>query len=187
MSSQSRAKDVEPSVMEYFILALIGKARLTSLYAFQQRAGLQPGGIRTALQRLEDWKLITRAASSTRGRRNMSLTAEGSEFLNRSWTKCLNELTDAEGVLRTACIALLMGAPARAIEYLQTLAYDRRTKAERRRLEAETLQKTRNDPLSTYAWMRALSEAQQRNAESEALAQLSHLLKKKGQPGERTT
>jgi hypothetical protein len=75
-----------------------------------------------------------------------------------------------------------MGASARAIEYLQTLAYDRRTKAEERRLEAETLQKTRKDPLSTYAWMRALSEAQRRNAESEAFLQLSHLLEEKNQP-----
>jgi len=168
--------------MEYFILALIGKAGLTSLYAFQQRAGLQPGGIRTALQRLEDWKLITRAASSTRGRKNMSLTAEGSEFLNDSWTKCLDELTDAEGVLRTACIALLMDSPARAIEYLQCLAYDRSAKAKERGLEAETLQKTRKDPLSTYAWMRALCEALRRNAESEAFSQLSHLLEEKDQP-----
>jgi hypothetical protein len=112
----------------------------------------------------------------------MSLTAEGSEFLNDSWTKCLDELTDAEGVLRTACIALLMDSPARAIEYLQCLAYDRSAKAKERGLEAETLQKTRKDPLSTYAWMRALCEALRRNAESEAFSQLSHLLEEKDQP-----
>ena len=76
--------------MEYFILALIGKAGLTSLYAFQQRAGLQPGGIRSALERLEALQLITRAESSTRQRRDMSLTSEGTEVLNYSWKRCLD-------------------------------------------------------------------------------------------------
>ena len=63
--------------MEYFILALIGRANLTSLYDFQQKAGLQPGGIRSALKRLEEFGLIHRAESSTRRRRNLSLSLEG--------------------------------------------------------------------------------------------------------------
>ena len=163
-------------------MALIGKAGLTSLYAFQQRAGLQPGGIRSALQRLESWQLITRAESSARQRKDMSLTAEGTEVLNSSWERCLGERTDPEGVLRVACIALLMGVPGLAVGYLADLAFHRRSTAKEKSMEAETLQKTRKDPLSTYAWMRALSEAQRRNAESEAFSQLSHLLEEKDQP-----
>ena len=64
--------------MEIFILALIDKAGLTSLYAFQQQAGLQPGGIRSTLERLEQRSLIERAESSARQRRDYSLTLEGS-------------------------------------------------------------------------------------------------------------
>ena len=182
MSIQNRTNGGEPSVMEFFIMALIGKAGLTSLYAFQQRAGLQPGGIRSALQRLESWRLITRAESSTRQRKDMSLTAEGIELLNNSWERCLGERTDAEGVLRAACVALLMGAPGLAVGYLLNLAFDRRNAAEEKIMEAETMQRTKKDPLSTYLWMRARSEAQRRSAESEAFSQLSRLLKEKDQP-----
>ena len=182
MIDETKVTDKEPSVMEYFILALIGKAGLTSLYDFQQRAGLQPGGIRSALGRLESWQLITRGESSARRRRAMSLTAEGMDFLNRTWQRCLGERTDTEGVLRAACVALLMSTPKHAIGYLQNLASDRRSTAQERSMEVEKLQKTRKDPLSTYAWMRALTEAQRRSAESTAFSQLSHLLEGKHQP-----
>lgn len=168
--------------MEYFILALIGKAGLNSLYAFQQRAGLQPGGIRTALQHLESWQMITRAESSTRQRKDMSLTAEGTEVLDNTWKRCLGERTDPEGVLRVACIALLMGVPGLAVEYLADLAFQRSSTAKEKSMEAETMQKTKKDPLSTYAWMRALSEAQRRNAEGEAFLKLSRLLEETNQP-----
>lgn len=182
MNDEAEAIDIEPSVMEYFILALIGKAGLTSLYDFQQRASLQPGGIRSALQRLESWQLIMRAESSTRRRRALSLTAKGRDFLNRSWERCLGDRTDTEGVLRAACVALLMEAPEKAVVYLQNLAFDRRSTAQERGMEVEKLQKTTKDPLSTYSWMRALTEAQRRSAESMAFSQLSHLLEGKYQP-----
>ena len=63
--------------MESFILALIENAELTSMYEFQQRAGLQSGGIRPALQHLEKAHLIARAKPSTRRRRELSLTPQG--------------------------------------------------------------------------------------------------------------
>ena len=163
--------------MAFFILALIAKAGLTSLYAFQQRAGLQPGGIRIALQRLESLKLITRAESSTRNRRAMALTPEGMEFLNRSWERCLDQFTDSEGVLRAACVALLMGAPELAAQYLEKLANFHEGMANERNFEMEKLEKTRRkEPLSTYAWMRALTEYRRRSAESKAFSELGHLL-----------
>ena len=182
MSSQTSTKGAEPSVMEYFILALIGKAGLKSLYAFQQRAGLQPGGIRTSLQRLESWQLITRAESSTRQRKDMSLTAEGIEVLNNTWKRCLGERTDPESVLRVACIALLMGVPGLAVGCLADFAFDRRFTAKEKSMEADTLQKTKKGPLSTYVWMRARSEAQRHNAESEVFSQLSRFLEETNQP-----
>ena len=166
--------------MEYFILALIGKAGLTSLYAFQQRASLQPGGIRST-QRLESWHLVTRAESSTRRKRSISLTDEGKAFLENQWFRCLVDHPDAEAVLRTACVALLMGAPDCAAMCLRDSATARSFTAKGKSIEAEHLQKTQKDPLSTYLWMRTLYEAQRRNAESEAFMQLSRLLEEKDQ------
>ena len=71
--------------MEFFILALIDRAGLKSLYSFQKHAALQPGGIRPALLRLEQQKLIQRAESSRRQRRDFSLTPEGRDLLREAW------------------------------------------------------------------------------------------------------
>jgi DNA-binding MarR family transcriptional regulator len=177
--NQSETTDRELSVMEYFILALIGKAGLTSLYAFQQRAGLQPGGIRSALQHLESRDLITRAKSSTRRRRDMSLTAAGIACLEGTWVQCLSDHPDMEGVLRAACVALLMGPPDCATVYLRDRAAAHLCMAMERSMEAEHMRKDRKDPLSIYAWMRMLGDGQRRNAESQAFTQLSHFLEEK--------
>lgn len=170
------------SVMEYFILALVGKARLTSLYAFQQRAGLQPGGIRTSLQRLEDHGLLERAKSGSRQRRDLSLTPAGARFLEKTWKHCLADYPDAESILRAATIAVLMGDQHYAAEYLSGVALTRESSGEEKNMEAERLGRGRLEPLSTYAWMRALTEAQRREGESKAFSKLGRTLKEKHQP-----
>lgn len=173
--------------MEIFILALIDKADLTSLYAFQQQAGLQPGGIRSTLERLEQRSLIERAESSARQRRDYSLTLEGSRFLNASWQQSLGDQLDTEAALRAACVALLMGASDQAITYLKHLSTARLSAAQDKGLDAEKLGKTKKNPLSTYKWMRALTEAQRLDAESTAFSQLSqHLEAKQNQHGKRS-
>jgi len=170
------------SLMEYFILALIGKARLTSLYAFQQKAGLQPGGIRTSLQRLEDAGLLDRAASGSRQRRDLSLTPAGASFLERTWKQCLADYPDAESVLRAATVALLMGDQPFAAEYLSGVSMTRGSSGEEKNMAAERLGRGRLDPLSTYRWMRVLTEAQRREGESKAFSKLGRTLKEKHQP-----
>lgn len=165
--------------MEMFILALIGKAGLTSLYAFQQQAGLQPGGIRPALERLEKQNLIERAESSSRQRRDFSLTDEGSRYLDAAWRRCLADHSETEAVLRAVCIALLMGAAVEAASYLQSLATTRRYAAEVKSMEAEQQGKTQKDPLSAYTWMRVVTEARRRNAESEAFLELGQYMETK--------
>lgn len=172
----------ELTVMEFFILALIAKAKLTSLYQFQQGAALQPGGIRPALKSLERFRLITRAEASTRRRRDLSLTPLGTETLNGYWQRSLRDYPDTESVLRGACVALLMGDSVYAGEYLETAAATRRTSADDKTMDTERLAKGRRDPLSTYTWMRTLSEARRRSAESEAFATLGKLLKGQQEP-----
>jgi DNA-binding MarR family transcriptional regulator len=168
--------------MEYFLLALIGKASLTSLYALQQRAGLQPGGIRPALKRLYARGFIARAESSARQRRDLSLTARGLAFLNDTWKQSLSEYPDNESVFRAVCVALLMGNAEYATLYLEGMSVGRRNSAQEKSMEAERLGKIQRDPLSTYAWMRVLSEARRRGAETEALSTASQFLKEQLQP-----
>jgi DNA-binding PadR family transcriptional regulator len=168
--------------MEYFILALIEKAKLTTLYAFQQRAGLQPGGIRPALHRLEEAGLITRAESSKRQRKALSLTPQGLFFLTQTWQVCLRDHPDTESVLRAACVALLMGDRNRTSQYLEQLALSRQTMAEEKKMNTQQLERTQKDPVSTYLWMRTLCEAKRRHGESEVLEALSQSLRQKDQP-----
>jgi len=176
MANQTEANLREPNVSQQFSLALIGKAGPTSRCAFQQRAGLQPGCVRAARHRLESRQLIKRAASSARRRRAMPLTADGIEVLRRSWGRCLDEPTDTEGVLRAACVALLIGAPKEAVGSLRKLAHLHQSMAHERSMEVEQLKKTRRDPFSTYAWIRTLTRARRRCAEGKAFSGLGHLL-----------
>ena len=162
--------------MEFFILALIDRAGLKSLYSFQKHAALQPGGIRPALLRLEQQNLIQRAESSRRQRKDFSLTPEGKDLLSRAWQQCLKDTGEPEGVLRSICVALLMGQPDTALYFAMSVRDNRSSEARGREQEAEGLYRAQNDPLSLYMWMRAITEARRRNAEGEALAQLiSHL------------
>ncbi len=170
------------SAMEYFILALIGKARLTSLHAFQQRAGLQPGGIRASLQRLQDRGLLERADSGSRRRRDLSLTSTGARLLEATWKHCLADYPDFESVLRATTVALLMGDQAYGADYLIGQSLMRESSGEEKNMEAERLGRGKLDPLSTYAWMRALTEAQRREGESKAFSRLGRTLKEKHKP-----
>ena len=162
--------------MEFFILALIHRVGLTSLYAFQQRAGLQPGGIRPALARLEQRNLVKRSDSNARQRRDFALTCDGVALLQGDWQRCLHDHLEPEAVLRAAFVAVLMGGVEQAIAYLFSLALTRRAVAREKAAEAERLNKTQKDPLSAYTWMRALTESRRRNAEGDAFSQLSQYL-----------
>ncbi len=158
--------------MEFFILALIDRAGLKSLYSFQKHAALQPGGIRPALLRLEQRKLIQRAESSRRQRRDFSLTPEGRDLLREAWRQCLRDTGDTEGILRSICVALLMGQPDLAVYFVKSVRDNRSNDARAKEHEAEGLNRAQNDPLSLYMWMRATTEARRRDAEGEAFAKL---------------
>lgn len=179
MSNLEQNSEVVLSAMEYFILALIDRAGLTSLYAFQRKAGLQPGGIRSALTRLEELHLIRRAESAARRLREMSLTEEGVGFLEATFLNCLRNYPDTESVLRAAFVVLLMGRVDKSAGYLQGVALLRKAAAKEKHMKAEVFRQPKMDPLSTYAWMRAQCEAQRRNSEYEAFSALSQLLKER--------
>jgi DNA-binding MarR family transcriptional regulator len=170
------SKDKEPGAMEFFILALIEKVGLTSLYAFRERAGLQPGGIRFSLDRLEGWGWISRAEMGRRRRRDLALTTAGREVLERSWADCLQDYADGESILRSAFVAWVMAGTECSADYLKRTGESRRGKAEEAKLEAEHRDQSQKDPLSAYGWMRVLSEAHRREAESQAFLSISQSL-----------
>jgi DNA-binding MarR family transcriptional regulator len=176
-NAQSSGNNLGP--MELFILVLIGPMGLTSLYAFKDEAGLEPGGIRAALARLENDRLITRADPGRRRRRDLALTPAGISVLQNSWKGCLHDHGDAESVLRSAFVAWLMDGPAAAADYLNQIAEYRRERAQQIMNDAAHLERSQTGPLSSYTWMRASQEAHRRRAESEAFLSMCRSIKER--------
>lgn len=163
--------------MEFFIMTLVGKLRLKSLYELRQQAGLEPGGIRSAMKTLENTKLISRADPGKRRRRDLALASAGKDFLERSWRGCMRDYADADAVLRAAFVAWVMDSSAHAAAYLDQIGQLRRERAQQMKHEQESLKRSQTGPLSSYAWMRLEIEAHRRRAESDALLSISLSLK----------
>jgi DNA-binding MarR family transcriptional regulator len=159
--------------MEFFILALVGRIGLKSLYELRQQASLEPGAIISAMKMLENNGLVSRADPGKRRRRDLSLTAAGSALLERSWQACLREYPDADAVLRAAVVAWVMGSPAAAAFYLRDIGRSRREKVQRVKYEEEHLKSSQTGPLSSYGWMRISHEVHRRSAESDAFLSMS--------------
>jgi DNA-binding PadR family transcriptional regulator len=168
--------DRDIGVMEIFILALVNRGGLNSIYALQKRAALQPGGIRPALTRLEAAGLLERSDHGSRRRRELIATGAGSQFLSEHWYRALQGHIDLESVLRATAVALLMGDVDTARQYLRDISVERERSAKQRELEAESYG-DRSDPLSNYMWMRALCESHRRRAEGVALQSVRQQLK----------
>ncbi|MGA2755417.1 MAG: hypothetical protein ABSE53_16795 [Terracidiphilus sp.] len=171
--------------MEFFILALVARLELRSTYAFRVEAGLEPGGIRSALKRLVDAKLITRADEARRRRRDIALTDHGVDVLGTSWRECLHEEGDAESILRAALVAWLMNGPDAAAGYLHRVAESRREKAEEMGYKSMHAERSQKGFLSSYAWMRASLEAHRRKAESKAFLSMSRFIEEQFKNSER--
>ncbi|HUN83889.1 MAG TPA: hypothetical protein VMU48_05885 [Terracidiphilus sp.] len=171
--------NTQTGVMEFFILALIGRMGLASLYAFRQDAGLEPGGIGPAIRRLESLKLITRGEPARRRRRELALTPTGREFLEGRWTGCIRHYGDGESVLRSAGVALIMEGPKRAADYLDEMGATRRSESTELKMRQEYLDRSQKDALSTLEWMRICTEAHRRDAESKAFLSISQSLRER--------
>jgi DNA-binding MarR family transcriptional regulator len=165
--------------MEFFILALVGRVGLRSLYELRSQAGLEPGAIRSAMKTLETGELISRTDPGKRRRRDLTLTPEGSALLERFWQDCLREYSDAEAVLRAAFVAWVMASPAAAALYLNRIGRSRQEKMQQMRYEEEHSRRFQTGPLSSYAWMRISHEVHRRGAESEAFLSMSGFIEER--------
>jgi DNA-binding MarR family transcriptional regulator len=117
-------KDDHYTVMPLFVLALVSKGGLNTLYTLQHQAGLQPGGVQPVLRQLEKEGLLQRSAEGKRRRRVMVVTDKGKETLAAYWRSCLGFYMDVESVLRAATTSLLMCDPREAYCYLRSIAAD---------------------------------------------------------------
>lgn len=164
----------EMSPMEIFLLAAIARGGLRTLYALQQEAGLQPGSIKGALNHLEDGGLLSRSQGAKRGRRDMSVTATGEEFLRSEWAKCLDPAREIESVLRSATVALWMADAARSAEFLRTAASMRMPRRARPGLMA---MQHRLAPMEIHAHLRETYEDRRRGFEEQLLEEFSTYLR----------
>lgn len=162
--------------MEFFLLALIDKGGLKSIYALQKQAALQPGGIRPALVKLETTGFLGRRDEGSRKRRELFVTAEGAQFLADHWYHALQSYIDLESVLRATTVSLLMGDVDTARRYLADVCARRERSAKQRELEAESYH-NRSDLVANYMWMRATCEGHRRRAEATALQSVQQRLK----------
>jgi DNA-binding MarR family transcriptional regulator len=108
--------------MDFFVLAMVSRGGLHSLYDLQQKVGLQPGGIHPVLKKLEQAGFLGRSKQERRRRRLMTVTQEGEHFLNEAWHECQDDYGDVESVLRAATVGILMGDVPRTCRYLLEIA-----------------------------------------------------------------
>jgi DNA-binding MarR family transcriptional regulator len=147
--------------MDFFLLASISRGGLRSLYDLKQQAGLEPGGIRLLLNRLERDGLLERSEQQKRRRRLMTVTEKGSQMLKEGWQRCLGDYPDAESVLRAATVAMLMGDRMTARAYLTDIADRHEWKAQTMRNEPDPM---KSSALEWYSHMRASWETRRRRS-----------------------
>jgi hypothetical protein len=140
--------------MELFLLGVVTRGKLRSMYELQRTAGLEPGGVRPALRRLEKQELLVRSKEARRRRRLIEVTEKGRQVLEQQWSKCIQPYPDAESVLRAAGLAVLMGQPQCAGNYLNFTANDYERKAGAG--QANSMQPQSASPLQLYGSMRTL-------------------------------
>ncbi len=162
--------------MEFFLLAVVSRAGLRSLYELQQAVGLQPGGIQPVLRHLEEDGLLKRSEQGRRRRRVIEVTDKGKLLLARYWRDCLRDYSDMESISRCATVALLTEHAKQAYEYLMGIADIHEQAA--RDLPAEYLQTQPQSPIEWYALMRTAWETQRHKALANTLRSVATQLQK---------
>jgi DNA-binding PadR family transcriptional regulator/predicted small metal-binding protein len=160
------------NVMDFFLLGLVSRCSLNTVYRLQQEAGLQPGGIQPTLRRLEEEGLLCRSEEAKRRRRLMKVTDKGARLLEQHWKDCIQDSPDIESILRCATVAILMGDFQYAYQYLVGVAdehernYDRAT-------HIASFRSRHFSPLDCYAFMRMQWQVAKRHSAAEVLRQIA--------------
>lgn len=162
-------RDAGHSAMEFFVLALVSRGGLRSLYELQHGAGLQPGGIRPVLDRLEEDGLLERSKQERRRRRAMSVTTRGERLLEAFWRDCMREYPDVESIFRAATVAILMESPQSAFDYLAGVAGGFEDNVP----SVEVSRDKKRAPIEWYTLMRSFWEVRRRKCVAGALREVA--------------
>lgn len=154
--------------MTLFLMAVIGRGGLNTLYALQRKAELQPGSIRQVLEHLVKAGLLNRSEVEQRGhrRRTMELTEAGEALLEGEWKNNLDAKREMESVLRGATVALLMNDIGEAMNFLHRSAFERVRRQGPRELGPISPETT---PMDLHAAMREVYESRRREMEADVL------------------
>lgn len=163
--------------MEIFLLAVISRAGLNTLYALQSEVSLQPGSIKQVLNTLEHAGLINRSAvpKGRRRRRLMSLTKSGEKLLTEQWRSSLDAKREIESILRGTTVALLMGDPQAAFEFLHRAAVARELSLIAQEVNTGSPVKA---PIEFHTAMRAVYNSKRRTIEAGILRGFAEGLRK---------
>jgi len=156
-------------------MAAISRGGLTTLYAFQRTAGLEPGSINQIIRRLEKGGLLARSEGAKRGRRAMALTEAGERFLVQEWKKSMDARREIESVLRSATVALLMGDIGEASRFLSESITRRPPLQSHQELETISPQGT---PINFHNAMRTFYLNQRRTMEIGVLERFADNLRR---------
>jgi len=177
MSKTSKTADKRGRAdLELFLLALLSRGIATP-YDLQASAGLSPGASIPALGRLEAAGYVVKGEQEARRRLEYNVSARGKKHLESSWKALLESPAkgDMDVVLRTACVALLMGEKKRVVaEYLAEGSKMR--KLESGRFSLSNAPGLRHPGL--YAWMRQVGEPTRTASEAAILKKIASVLKK---------
>jgi DNA-binding MarR family transcriptional regulator len=161
------------NVMHLFVLALVSRAGLNTLYALQHQAGLQPGGVQPVLRQLEREGLLQRSEEGKRRRRVMVVTDKGQATVAAHWHGSLDLYWDVESVLRAATVALLMDDPRLASGYLLNMAYEYDRKSSSARPGDPD---DRASLVEWYGYMRAQWETARLQSAAQALRMIANTI-----------
>jgi hypothetical protein len=162
--------------MGIFLLAVISRGRLNTLYALQHGLQLQPGSVAPVIHALVQEGLLQRSeAKKKRGSKPMAVTSAGEQLLNDRWKEGLEVDREIETIVRGTTVALLMGDCATAIQHLLGAAHARGRGSESAVFDVPASAWT---PISLHARMRALFQKRRYAMEAEVLAELGSLIGK---------
>jgi DNA-binding PadR family transcriptional regulator len=167
-TQRSQAKPLRP--MQLFVLAMIAKGGVKTVYEMKRDAKLSQGGTRDALEWLEKKDYIKRSDPvGELQKKEFAVTSKGLQVLESKWQWGLNEFPnwDAETVLRVVWVALQMDRSS-ALELLTLYA---KVTGEFSKLchEYAEVENKPEPPLHTYRWMNAVLVEERFAAQSRAL------------------
>ena len=163
--------------MQLFLLTLIAKGGVRTVYQLKRDALLSQGGVRSALKWLQENDYLERSGPlGDLNRKEIAVTRRGLEVLEYQWRKGVDEILnwDTDTSLRFAWVALLMDKAA-GLEALHSSARGSQTVAKYFQQQAEQGCDI-GSPVSVYRWMRVVLTAERDEAESRALTRIAEYL-----------